>query len=532
MCSRRSAATTTSTPIAPATTICAVYRPISSRSAGTRATAPKPANASAAKDAPPACARSAAGARAGGVIRATSSADHANVATVTASAGAIPHTPSTSPATAGPAKSETLSIVDDATFAAVSSSGVDATSGSSADCAGWNIVASTGPPAASTNTGHAGPCRATSATIAATSAAPPCRYAKTAITITNAYWPATLPAHASWSLRSVGLRKTPRNAAADSLSPSRTDPVCAGSLCFSTRDGRFRRPAASGGRPSAKHAAEQGGSRVGAGSGARGTAQGQRRGDGRRRGARPAQARRGRGRRRRRRRGARPAQVAARQSWLGEGPGDRAFVFCAELREDAFERVQQLLGRCAPRVVVADEPFQRAREPCDGGRVAGPVERGPRSAGGAEQVERDRGLVREQPEQLHLLEREARVLRAVEHLQHAEHALVEQQRHRHQPLRHVACPLGHVAGVARVVLEVVDDERRARRQHPARDAGGGRNAHPDERLLFLARDGREDELDDRAQERAEPLLGRQDAGGDRGGEVVTHRPPPTLSAIR
>ena len=86
------------------------------------------------------------------------------------------------------------------------------------------------------------------------------------------------------------------------------------------------------------------------------------------------------------------------------------------------------------------------------------------------------------------------VLRPVEHLQDAEHLLVVEQRHGHHPLRHVPGPLGDVAGEARILLDVVEHERRARREHPAGDPGRRRQPRPDEVLLVLAGDGGEDEL--------------------------------------
>src|SRR4051794_30595872 len=79
------------------------------------------------------------------------------------------------------------------------------------------------------------------------------------------------------------------------------------------------------------------------------------------------------------------------------------------------------------------------------------VEHRPGAPPALEQVERDRRLVGEQPEQLHLLEREPRALGPVEHLEHAEDALFVEQGHGHQALGHVAGRLGDVARVARIV---------------------------------------------------------------------------------
>ncbi len=84
----------------------------------------------------------------------------------------------------------------------------------------------------------------------------------------------------------------------------------------------------------------------------------------------------------------------------------------------------------------------------------------------------------------------------------------------------------------------------------------GGEARAEQRVLALADDGLEDELfrllveeedrrrlraedrprdlDDRGEERAERLLGADDAGGDRRAQVrlLGHVPPPTLVAVR
>src|SRR5260221_13635962 len=70
-------------------------------------------------------------------------------------------TASSNPASAGPAKNPTLSIVLDATFAAVSSAGSRASDGSSAADAGRNAVPSTTTAVASAYTASAGPLVAT-----------------------------------------------------------------------------------------------------------------------------------------------------------------------------------------------------------------------------------------------------------------------------------------------------------------------------------------------------------------------------------
>ena len=91
--------------------------------------------------------------------------------------------------------------------------------------------------------------------------------------------------------------------------------------------------------------------------------------------------------------------------------------------------------------------------------------------------------------------------------------------------------------------QVVDHQRLAGREHPARDAGTGREPHPDQVALSLARHGLEDELvrflveeedrcrlgtEDRAghlhgrlQERAVRLVRAEHAGGD-GRFEITH----------
>ena len=105
-------------------------------------------------------------------------------------------------------------------------------------------------------------------------------------------------------------------------------------------------------------------------------------------------------------------------------------------------------------------------------------------------------------------------------------------------------------------MDVLDDERRASRKHPAGDARARREPRSQERFLALADDGLEDELfrllvekedrrrlraedrpcdfDDRGEQRAEGLLGADDASGDRRAQVrlFGHVAPPTLVAVR
>ncbi len=77
----------------------------------------------------------------------TRAADHTNDSPFTANTTSGPATTSRKPPSAGPANEATLSIVLEATFAAVSSAGSRASRGSSAACAGRNttptIVATT-----------------------------------------------------------------------------------------------------------------------------------------------------------------------------------------------------------------------------------------------------------------------------------------------------------------------------------------------------------------------------------------------------
>ena len=105
-------------------------------------------------------------------------------------------------------------------------------------------------------------------------------------------------------------------------------------------------------------------------------------------------------------------------------------------------------------------------------------------------------------------------------------------------------------------MDVLDDERRARREDPARDTGAGREPRAEQRVLALADDGLEDELlglrveqedrgrlraedgardlDDRGEERTERLLGADDPCGHGCAEIglVGHGPPPTFVAVR
>jgi len=70
-------------------------------------------------------------------------ADHEKAAAVTANTTDALPTASRTPPRAGPANMPTLEIVLIETLAAVNSSGVRASEGSSACCAGWNAVVTT-----------------------------------------------------------------------------------------------------------------------------------------------------------------------------------------------------------------------------------------------------------------------------------------------------------------------------------------------------------------------------------------------------
>ena len=128
-----------------------------------------------------------------------------------------------------------------------------------------------------------------------------------------------------------------------------------------------------------------------------------------------------------------------------------------------------------------------------------------------------------------------------------------QQRHGHQLLRHVARALRHVGRVARVARHVLDHERLPRRQHPARDPRARREATSDQlsspspatasktsssvssscrkigrglaRRRCRARPRRSTAGTSRA------LLGAEDAGRDRGSQLITHPGLPALVAI-
>src|SRR5581483_8394398 len=136
-CTKRNATTTSSTSSAPATVVCAVVRPMTTRSAGLWAIARKPARRAEATGV------GSAGGRGSRGTRMTQTADQRNVPAVTAKTDDGPDTASSTPPTAGPANMPTLATVFITAFAAVSSSGVVTSEGRSAPCAGANMVETT-----------------------------------------------------------------------------------------------------------------------------------------------------------------------------------------------------------------------------------------------------------------------------------------------------------------------------------------------------------------------------------------------------
>jgi hypothetical protein len=129
--SSRRASTTSSTSRAPEVSVWAPVRPTTTRNAGRRSTVANPAVSSGRKRG-----RSL---RSGGSSRGTwttKAADQRRSAPLNAKTAAGPLTASRTPPSAGPANIPTLVIVLATTFAAVSSSGVSTSDGSSAPCAG------------------------------------------------------------------------------------------------------------------------------------------------------------------------------------------------------------------------------------------------------------------------------------------------------------------------------------------------------------------------------------------------------------
>jgi hypothetical protein len=90
-----------------------------------------------------------------------------------------------------------------------------------------------------------------------------------------------------------------------------------------------------------------------------------------------------------------------------------------------------------------------------------------------------------------------------------------QERHRHQPLRHVAGALGRLAREPRILPDVLDHERLARHQHPAGDPRARGEAAAHELLCALAGDRLEDEL-------VGLLVVQEDRRGPRGEDRARH----------
>ena len=173
-----------------------------------------------------------------------------------------------------------------------------------------------------------------------------------------------------------------------------------------------------------------------------------------------------------------------------------------------------------------------------------------------QQVDGDRGLVGEEPEQLHLLQAEEGLLRAVEHRQDPERALLVQKRSCHEATRHVARVLGDVLREAGILVRrprsrAAFGSRGPTRRSPSRRGSVFRGAcpHPRRRpprtrVLRSPRRGggwttpshRRSTAQPRRSRRAgtERLLGPDYACGDGRSKLglVSHVPPPTFVAVR
>ena len=147
--SRSSASTGTKTSSAPATRVWAETSETISRARGSETTARAPALTTCSTRSDSAGEASSASAGVAVRIPARSSADQRNVPAAIANETPGPLTAMTTPPRAGPAKAPTLSIVLEATFAAVSSSGDRASEGKRAAWAGRNAVPAAEASAAS-----------------------------------------------------------------------------------------------------------------------------------------------------------------------------------------------------------------------------------------------------------------------------------------------------------------------------------------------------------------------------------------------
>ena len=100
-----------------------------------------------------------------------------------------------------------------------------------------------------------------------------------------------------------------------------------------------------------------------------------------------------------------------------------------------LERVGELgeepKARLAPLVLERVDGGREARDDLELARRRAEEALG--LAGLEQEVDRDRGLVREEAEELHLLQAEERLLRAVEHREDAERALLVEERRGHEP---------------------------------------------------------------------------------------------------
>ncbi len=108
--------------------------------------------------------------------------------------------------------------------------------------------------------------------------------------------------------------------------------------------------------------------------------------------------------------------------------------------------------------------------------------------------DRDRRLAGEHRRQLDVAQAERVLVALVEHLEHAQAALVVEERHRGDRLGHVARLLGGAAAEPCVPFGVGDGDRLAARVDIAGEALVGRDREPDDALALLACGDPEDEL--------------------------------------
>ena len=252
----------------------------------------------------------------------------------------------------------------------------------------------------------------------------------------------------------------------------------------------------------------------------------------------------------------RVADSAAEDSRPGRREAARAFLFVrSSFRAERVGEIAKQSNTRRPPIVL--ERVDCRRETRDDREIARVVLQYPLGLSRAkQQIDGDRGLVREEPEQVHLLEREVRPLRAVQDLENPECPFVVEEGRRHQPARDVAGSLRDVTREPRVVSHVFEDERGARGEHPPGDAVLRGEAHSEQGLLALADDrlehelvrrlveqqdrrrlGPEDrarDLYERAEQSAKRLGGADDSRSHCSAQIVRlgHWPPPTLVAVR